>query len=153
MVLAALCAACGRTEQPSAWTVSDGGAGPVAFGMRSEDLQGIINTLGRVGECVYASPLDRKDLLIMLVDGVVVRVDVIGASVATEAGAKVGDSEARIRELYPGARREPHKYTDGHYLVVETTPRTRYVFETDGARVTRYRIGLVPQVDWVEGCA
>ena len=153
-------AACGRTEQPYTWTVSEAGVGPIAFGMRADDLQGIIDTLGRVGECMYASPLEsvasgfsRKDLLVMLVDGVVARVDVIGASVATAAGANVGDSEARIRQLYPGARVEPHKYTDGHYLVVDSTPRTRYVFETDGMKVTRYRSGVIPQVDWVEGCS
>jgi hypothetical protein len=153
-------AGCGRTEQPYTWTVSEAGAGAIAFGMRADDLQGIIDTLGRLGECVYASPagpvasgFSRKDLLVMLVDGVVARIDVIGASIATEAGARVGDSEARIRELYPGVRVEPHKYTDGHYLVVDSTPRTRYVFETDGAKVTRYRSGLVPQVDWVEGCS
>jgi hypothetical protein len=128
--------------------------------MRSDDLQGIVDTLGRVGECTYGSPIERaatgferKDLLVMFVDGAAVRVDVIGASIATEAGARVGDSEARIRQLYPAVRVEPHKYTDGHYLVVDSTPRTRFVFETDGMRVTRFRSGLVPQVDWVEGCA
>jgi hypothetical protein len=156
-------AGCGRTEAPPQsyqWIVSDAGVGPVAIGMRSDDLQGIIDTLGKLGECVYASPIERvasgfsrKDLLVMLVDGVVARVDVIGPSVATAAGAHVGDSEARIKQLYPASRVEPHKYTDGHYLVVETAPQRRLVFETDGTRVTRYRSGVVPAVEWVEGCS
>jgi hypothetical protein len=161
VVLSALAlAGCRAQPERYEWRVSEAGVGPIAFGMRADDLQGIVDALGRVGECVYASPLERvaagfsrRDLLVMLVDGVVARVDVIGTSIATEAGAKVGDSEARIRELYPEARLEPHKYTDGHYLVVDSTPRTRYVFETDGARVTRYRSGVIPQVDWVEGCS
>jgi len=59
----------------------------------------------------------------------------------------------RIKQLYPAARVEPHKYTDGHYLVVDVTPQRRFVFETDGSKVTRYRSGAVPVVDWVEGCA
>jgi hypothetical protein len=165
-------AGCGRTEGPSpapppaaaardeAWTVSDAGVGPIGIGMRSDDLQGLINRIGKLGECVYAMPIeavtagvDGKDLLVMLVDGVVARVDVIGSSVATEAGARVGDSEARIKELYAGARTEPHKYTDGHYLVVDSAPNRRFVFETDGMKVTRYRSGIVPAVDWVEGCS
>src|SRR5688572_3500789 len=134
LLLAALFGlACGCRARPApAWTVSDAGAGAIAFGMRSDDLQGIVDTLGRVGECVYGSPVEsaasgfsRKDLLVMFVDGLVARVDVIGGSIATEAGARVGDAEARIRALYPDARVEPHKYTDGHYLVVDSTPRTR----------------------------
>jgi hypothetical protein len=167
-------AGCGRSERAAEatpaggaaktyeWVVSEAGVGPVAIGMRSDDLQGIVDTLGRIGDCVYSSPLEsvasgfsRKDVLIMLVDGVVARIDVIAPSVATTAGARVGDSEGRIKELYPSARVEPHKYTDGHYLVVDgtTLPNRRFVFETDGSKVTRYRSGAVPQVDWVEGCS
>jgi hypothetical protein len=155
-----------ETDAPPAWVVSDGGVGPIAIGMRAGDLQGIVDNLGTLGECVYASPVESvapgsnvassfspKDLLVMLVDGVVARVDVIGPSIATAAGARVGDSEARIKELYPAVRSEPHKYTDGHYLVVDAAGNRRLVFETDGAKVTRYRTGAVPQVDWVEGCS
>jgi hypothetical protein len=175
VLFAVLAVGCGQTDRgageaggpaPEAataykWVVSEAGVGPVAIGMRSDDLQGIVDTLGRVGECVYASPVeslasgfDRKDVLIMLVDGVVARIDVIAPPVATLAGARVGDSEARIEELYPAVRVEPHKYTDGHYLVVDgETANRRLVFETDGTKVTRYRSGAVPQVDWVEGCS
>jgi hypothetical protein len=148
-------AACGRTTAPAepyTWTVSEAGVGPIAIGMRSDDLQGTIDTIGKLGECVYAHPLERQDVLVMLVDGIVVRLDVIGPSVATSAGAHVGDSEARIRQLYPALRVEPHKYTDGHYLVVDATPQRRLIFETDGEKVTRYRSGAIPAVDWVEGC-
>lgn len=51
---------------------------------------------------------------------------------------------------------QPHKYTDGHDLVI--TPRNpadstlRIVFETDGQKVKAFRGGLVPQVQYVEGC-
>ena len=64
---------------------------------------------------------------------------------------------ARIRDLYPTARRGPHKYTDGAYLVVlpfaPADTIHRYVFETDGSVVTLYRAGLYPPVEYVEGCA
>ena len=163
-------AGCGRTEpageappaapRNEAWDVSEAGVGPIGIGLRSDDLQGLINRIGKLGECVYAMPIEAvatgiegKDLLVMLVDGVVARVDVIGPSVATEEGARVGDSEARIKELYSTARTEPHKYTDGHYLVVDTAANRRFIFETDGMKVTRYRSGAVPAVDWVEGCS
>jgi hypothetical protein len=78
------------------------------------------------------------------------------SAVATDDGARVGDSEAAIDSLYgAGVQRRPHKYTDGRYLIVPS-PRDsalRLVFETDGARVTRFRAGRLPQVEWVEGCS
>ena len=109
--------------------------------------------LATLQECVYAKVPAAAGLLVMLVDGKVVRIDVIDKAVATAAGARVGDTEARIRELYPGLRAEPHKYTDGHYLVVDTMPRPS-VGIRDGRRAcNRYRAGVIPQVDWVEGCS
>lgn len=60
--------------------------------------------------------------------------------------------------LYPGqVTVQPHAYTDGHYLVV-TPPAAadssfRIVFKTDGQKVLRYTSGLVPAVEYVEGCS
>lgn len=93
----------------------------------------------------------------MIVDGRVVRIEVKDSLVATDRGARVGDGEARIDSLYRGmVTVEPHKYTDGHYLVV--TPAAadsglRLIFETDGSRVTEFRVGRLPEVAWVEGCS
>jgi hypothetical protein len=97
----------------------------------------------------------------MLDEGLVARVDVARASpVATTKGARIGDTEARIKELYKGrVAVTPHEYTDGHYLTVTPPPGTgedrnyRLVFETDGKLVTRYRGGKLPQVGWVESCS
>jgi hypothetical protein len=93
----------------------------------------------------------------MVVNGQVARVEVSNAAVATTAGARVGDTEARITALYPGrVQTTPHKYTDGRYLTVRGAAADsvhRLVFETDGQRVTRYRGGRMPEVEWVEGCS
>jgi len=96
---------------------------------------------------------------IMITGGTVARIEVDSSTVPTGLGVRVGDSEARVKELY-GARVsvEPHKYLpNGHYLVVSPVPPTdsnfRLIFETDGSRVTSYRAGRLPQVQWVEGCA
>jgi hypothetical protein len=57
----------------------------------------------------------------------------------------------------PATEVEPHKYTDGPYLVLHPAAAAgsayRIVFETDGRRVTRHRAGTRPQVEYVEGCA
>jgi len=146
--------------EPAVWVVSDAGAGPVGIGMRSDNLRGLIDTIGTLGECVYARPIaavatgfNREDLLVMLVDGIVVRVDVIGPSLPTSAGIRVGDTDARVKEIYPGLAVQPHKYTDGHYLIVYAEHDRRLIFESQAGKVTRYRAGMVPQVDWVEGCS
>ena len=92
----------------------------------------------------------------MLVGETVARIEVDSGGILTDRGARVGDSEARIDSLYRGVVRvEPHKYTDGNYLVVTPGSDTtrRIVFETDGDRVTRYRAGRTPEVEWVEGCS
>ena len=96
-------------------------------------------------------------VLLMVLDQRIVRVDVTDTSVATDRGARVGNTEARIAELYTNQlRTKPHKYTDGHYLVVTPTASAdslyRLIFETNGQQVTRYRAGLRPAVEWVEGC-
>jgi hypothetical protein len=86
----------------------------------------------------------------------IARVDVDTAGIATAAGARVGDDEARIKRLYSGqVTVTPHKYEDGHYLTVTPAAdkRFRIIFETSGGRVTRYRAGMMPSVEYVEGCS
>ena len=96
--------------------------------------------------------------LAMIVEGRIARFEVKDSVIPTDRGARVGDPEARIDSLYRGrVVTEPHKYTDGHYLVVSPEAAAdsayRLIFETDGARVLEYRAGLLPAVAWVEGCS
>jgi hypothetical protein len=94
---------------------------------------------------------------VMVEGGKVVRVEIRRGSVATSTGARIGDSEERIKTLYPGVTVTPHKYAPGgHYLTVVPASAAdgayRIIFETDGKRVTSYRAGIKPQVEYVEGC-
>jgi hypothetical protein len=92
----------------------------------------------------------------MLVRDTVARIDVRDNTLATDAGARVGDAESRVRELYRGrVKTEPHKYVQGGHYLIDTSPTDtmhQIVFETDGKRVTTYRVGRTPEVRWVEGC-
>ncbi len=96
---------------------------------------------------------------IMVTGGTVARIEVDSSSIPTGLGIRVGDPEARVKAEYgPRMSIEPHKYVaNAHYLVVSPIPPTdsnfRLVFETDGSRVTSYRAGRLPEVQWVEGCA
>lgn len=108
-----------------------------------------------LADCHYIRPpRGPSGLSFMVAQGRIARVDVDSGDVATTVGARVGDPEARVRDLYGNRLHvSPHKYLEGHYLTV--TPRDtayRILFETDGQRVIRYRAGRLPEVEWVERC-
>ena len=147
---------------PADWAVSARGAGPVRIGMRVAELAPSLNAsvdTAAIGEeCAYLSVAGAPDgVEVMVVGGRVVRIDVHGGATPTTEGARIGDPEARIRALYPGLRERPHEYTAGRYLIaLPGAPGDtlhRLVFETDGERVTRFRGGLFPPVEYVEGCS
>ncbi|HEX6965345.1 MAG TPA: hypothetical protein VF166_06070 [Gemmatimonadaceae bacterium] len=149
------------------WTVSASAYGPIRMGSARAAVLAVLGAPPVRGQgapqdaCEYMgipdSPLARA-VRFMVVDDTVVRVDVDSLPVATVWGDRVGDSEGAVIARHAGhVRVEPHKYTgpDGHYLIVTAGDDTlhRVVFETDGHRVTAYRAGLRPYVDWVEGCS
>jgi hypothetical protein len=146
------------------WRVSFRGVGPLVVGM---DLTAASKALGlelrppdsASASCDYITiDTGSVKVLVMVVDQKMARFDVRDASIATDRGARVGDSERRIDSLYAGlVKRMPHKYTEGSYLIV-TPPSSadsmiRLLFESDGHVVTQYRIGRMPEVEWVEGCS
>jgi hypothetical protein len=90
----------------------------------------------------------------MFHDGVLARLDVRSPELRTDAGAKVGTSAAELRRLYPDAVAGPNKYDpEGGTWVAGPAEAAHYVFELDRSeRVTRWRAGIPPQIDWVEGC-
>ncbi len=144
------------------WLVTEFGIGPLRAGMTvAEAARVVVRSFtappGAATEgCTYAVwPDAPPGVAVMIEDGHVARIDVTSGPVATAAGARVGDTEERIQTLYRGrVGVTPHKYTEGHYLVVSSAADDAYriVFETDGRRVTRYRSGRRPAVEYVEGC-
>ena len=149
--------------EPSSWTVTAKGIGPISAGMTVAEASAAAgNSLvapAAPEECDWARLKDGSDgLLFMIQNGKISRVDVTRAStIATAEGARIGDTEDRIKSLYPGVAVQPHAYTDGHYLVVTPAAAAekdfRLVFETDGSKVLRYRSGMTPAVEYVEGCS
>ncbi|HEX2080993.1 MAG TPA: hypothetical protein VHG08_25035 [Longimicrobium sp.] len=154
----------------SAWTMRFDGIGPVRVGMTFGEARAALGGDLRMNEQVIGTDEgpDRCDhprssalppgVRVMVEGRRVVRVEVDSGRIATAEGARIGDTEARIAQLYPGRVTVwPHKYTDGHYLYVrpaEASDTTRLIiFETDGRVVQRFRAGQKPQVEYVEGCA
>ncbi len=97
-------------------------------------------------------------LAFMIEGGRFARLDVNHADYLAPGGGRIGMMAGDIRRLYGGRLEErPHKYVEGgKYLIVapEDGGAARLVFETDAAgAVGEWRIGLEPQVEWVEGCS
>lgn len=149
---------CVEATSDDAWTATPGQIGPVRIGMtamEAETALGAPFTPADAGECSYRrSSALPTGVMLMQVNGVIVRADVTAAGVSTTEGLGVGSTAAQVREIH-GARLTvtPHKYTEGQYLTLAPDAEHRIVFETDGQHVTRYRVGRLPEVEWVEGCA
>jgi hypothetical protein len=158
-----------RVLAPAAGTITFQGFGPAAFGADAEQVRmawgGDLGDASpdQPGGCYYLTPQPAggaSDGTAFMIEGDrFVRIDVRREDVTAPGGGKVGMTRAQLAALYPGLKATPHKYADGHYLRI-TDPaggKTALVFEVeepgDDAKATTWRIGLPPQVDYVEGCS
>jgi hypothetical protein len=145
--------------------LTEDGLGPVQVGMTLAEAvnMGLLNENPNMKkECDFVFPAVGAgipdNIGVMIVRGKVVRIDVDTGSVTTEDGAKIGDTEDKIRSIYDGdVQIEPHKYIPGgHYMIVmgdSASAGKAIVFETNGKVVTNFRAGRLPEVKWVEGCS
>jgi len=90
----------------------------------------------------------------MFEDNRFVRYDVAAGDESAPGGGQIGMSAEQIMALYPSAQRQPQKYDPEAFELRATGDEGAVVlFELgkDG-KVTRWRVGLPPQIDYVEGC-
>jgi hypothetical protein len=149
------------------WTVTEHGLGPLRAGLAIPEVGRFLPGAISIPEGEETSPCSYADwpeappgVYVLIEKGVITRIEVDSASIATAAGARVGDTEQHIESLYPGrVERQLHKSTDGRYLIVRAPASEsdatdyRIVFETDGERVIRYRAGVYPVVLYEDACA
>lgn len=150
---------------PAADTITFAGFGPAAFGADEEgvrmawgkDMEGAPS---EAGGCYVLVPAPRGEppfrFGFMLEGGKFSRIDVRIDAIPAPGGGKVGMSADEIAHLYPGIEAMPHKYVEGAHTLRAKDPAGgagALVFET-GANgvVVAWRIGVPPQVDYVEGC-
>jgi hypothetical protein len=136
--------------------------GPVRVGMTIAEPQRAAGVETQLDDSRFASEncsflrvvLD-PNVQFMIEDGKVSRIDITDAHHKTVEGVGIGDTEARAQSVYGGKLEvEPHKYLDnGHYLILRSqNKKSALLFETDGKRITSMRAGVVPSVEYVEGC-
>ncbi|MFL5595877.1 MAG: hypothetical protein ACJ77S_00295 [Gemmatimonadaceae bacterium] len=146
----------------TSFTITPTGYGPLRVGMTVAQAASALGggfgaPAGYSGGCGYAALVKApRGLAIMLEDGKIARFEIRSGGITTAEGARIGDTESRIKSLYAGrVTTTPHKYLPGaHYLTVASSsdPNARIVFETDGSKVTEFRSGRIPAVELVERC-
>lgn len=153
---------------PATDAISHEGFGGARFGVGPDALReawsGELSRLGpdEAGGCHYLFPEPRKPesgygLAFMVEGDRFARIDVNMPGIVAPGGGEVGMSVERIRSMY-GQRIEeqPHKYVEGgRYLRVPAeSGESAVVFEADAdGRIQEWRLGVPPQVDYVEGCS
>ncbi len=146
------------------------GIGPIRVGMTVDEASQsagvrLVQTQsgGEEYACLYFRPqVEPKEISFMVTKGRIARVDIYNNRITTIRGAKIGDNEERIFSLYPGqiqATRHPYvggPPRNGKYLTFvpkdAADKNYRIIFETSGNRVTRFRSGKLPEVEYIEGC-
>ena len=141
------------------------GIGDVSIGetlsAASDDLGEVLthHTPSEGSTCSYAFSETLPGIAFMLDGETIVRIDVTEGDTETPEGIGIGATEEMLRTSYgDSAEVSPHKYVEGgHYFSVADSvpqePELRYVFATDGERVTEFRAGRMPEVEWIEGCS
>ncbi|MEP0873011.1 hypothetical protein NDA01_24795 [Trichocoleus desertorum AS-A10] len=147
--------------------VATNGMGPVLVGMTVREASRnagveLISTYTNPNGCAFFRPrYGLTDVSFMATANRIARVDVRNPKVKTLRGAKVGDSEEKIKSLYAGQIQvKLHPYTGsrgGRYLIFVPKDREdqnfRIIFETSSGKVVQYRAGKLPEVDYIEGCS
>lgn len=144
------------------WAVRLDGAGPIRYGMSIADAAAAagdsIEVPPATDDCSYLRMQGMPEGLQFMVErGRIVRGDVTAGPLPTARGARIGMSEGEVQALYGAAlESRPHKYDSaGRYLVLIPEAggdSLRLIFETDGQAITRYRTGVLPAAEYVEGC-
>ncbi len=142
------------------------GYGHLRFGMTADEAKqawgGELNGKPGPGEiCYYLTPKwvkTAREFSFTVESDKFVRHDVGNDKEVAPGGGKRGMGVDEIRKLYAGRFQEtPHKYVKGgSYLRIKSHDESGGVllFETDAdGKVSAWRVGQAPQVDYVEGCS
>lgn len=142
------------------------GYGDLKFGMTSKEMRDAWKAPlhgtapANPGDCYILAPAAAppRSLALMVEGDKLVRYDVGSDSEIAPGGGKRGMGIDEIRKLYAGRFREqPAKYVPGGVdlrVSADDDSGSALVFETDaGGKVTSWRVGQPPAVDYVEGCS
>ncbi len=140
--------------------------GTVRVGMSMEEASGaagleLRRDLGRAStdSCYYASAgPTMRGVSFMVVNGSISRIDIDSPSpAATRSGVRIGTSEGDLREAYPdNIQRADDAVSSGRAWAFvpndDFDADFRIYFEIEDGSVARFRLGIKPAVDYLDGC-
>lgn len=144
--------------------ITTDGIGPIRVGMTAEEVEfaagiDLDATSYIVGECQYLNSDDLPDVHLMFVSGVLERIEVRNKRMRTLSGVRVGDPEEKVIDTYEDRLElEPGFYDPANWLTMIYVPenpkdKSRMVLDSFRGEVDTIRVGRLPAVFWVEGCA
>lgn len=156
-----------EVPQYDAEVINFEGFGPAKFGVDEEQVRMAwghplqAGTPAEGASCYYLTmdptPTGGRGIAFLFEDGGFRRYDVDVPTHVAPGGLVTGMAAEAVEAAFPGrVESQPHKYVEGaRYLVVapEAGGDARLVFETDAAgTIVSWRIGMPPQIHYVEGC-
>lgn len=131
--------------------------GAIKFGSRIIDVEKNLEEKakpdsGEVG-CDFVQFRKYPKASFMVEDGIITRADIHGDA-PNILRISVGTSLASIKKKYPRVLIKPHHYDPtGQYLIFKNRTGVKaIVMEAGKGKVTDIRAGLLPSVEYVEGC-
>jgi len=148
------------TAAAPSWGVTLEAAGPVRFGMTAAEASAAVGGAPAPADsgCGYWLPQGAPaGLRIMMENGIAVRADVDSGGTTTIGNLSVGSPvESVVVAFGPSLQVSPHKYKwelGWRYLTFSDDSTHRLIFEVDSHVVRTWRAGLLPAVEYVEGCS
>jgi tetratricopeptide (TPR) repeat protein len=110
-------------------------------------------------DCFYVKPSGAPNgLEFMVTNGRISRIDINSPLYSSISGLRIGQTQDQIIKLYPGKLEIETLRYEGEGTYLTYIPKDvadqsyRMIFVTDGKRITRFRAGKLPEVQYVEGC-
>lgn len=152
--------ACAAVAGPPPPTLTFEGYGAIRFGMTLTEAREAVGesssgpSASQAQECHYVTLNAYPHTRFMVEEGRITRVEV-GRSARNELALRVGMSLAEVRRRHPEVKVTPHKYDEhGHYLIFASAAgKSEILAEESKGVITLIRGGLVPAVEYVEGCS
>ncbi len=149
-----------NVESSKNYIVTFNSFGDVKIGTTPEQASQTLGTKlvrgdGYEDACYYVEAPNLEGVRFMVTNGKIARIDISNNKYATDKGAKIGDTEDKIKSLYKGINVNPQKYDEKKHdmEIYSSDERFLIIFETDGKRVTGFRAGNAEEVGYVEGCS
>jgi hypothetical protein len=151
------------TASAAGWTVRFDGAGPLKVGMRfdtvnkvlGERMERVPKELRGTPNCFQIEPAHQPGLLLMFIDDVLKRVDVMEEGIASERGVGLGDPVEKVTRGYGEAivRSQPGGDVAEQTLTVKAGGGQYAMrFDVVKDKVVGLYAGDWQQVQLIEGC-